>query len=329
MRPPLVVWLPLLVLLAGTARVQGQSPTTAEQWLEHMTKATRTLNYEGTFTYVDGQNIDVMALIHSYSDGHERQRMYSLSGAPREVVVQNDQVICLLPDQRLAIKISKYTRSPFPISFPQNLASLKQNYRFALGGEDRVVDRDARIVSVLPRDHLRYGYKLWLDEGTGLVLRSALVDQRGDYLEQLIFTRLQLKSHIDPSELSPDFSSIPAVKTVTEPLQDGTSDGKPKWQVTRLPPGFTAVVYQWHAATANHQPNEQIVYSDGLATVSVFVEQLKGSPLLQGPSRMDSMNAYGAIVDKHYQVLAVGEVPPETVQMIATSIRMKQPRSGQ
>ena len=315
-----IVWLPLLLVVAAAPAWAQDS---AKQLLERMIKATRTLNYEGTFAYIQGQDVDVMALIHSDQNGHERQRMYSLSGARREVLVQNDQVTCLLPDRRLAIKIARYTRSPFPISFPSDLDTLQPNYRFRIEGTDRVVNRPTRIVGVVPRDHYRYGYKLWLDTGTGLVLRSALVDRHDHYLEQLIFTRFQLKSHIDPKALDPSISDMPSVKMVTEPGDQSNSDEEPDWSVGKVPPGFKRVLYQPPGADASSASNEQVVFSDGLATVSVFVEQFKGKPLLRGASRIDTMNAYGDVVDKRFQVLAVGEVPPETVRMIARSIHIK------
>lgn len=317
-----VMLLPLLLVAAASP---AQPQDSAGQLLQRMIKASRALNYEGTFAYIQGQDVDVMALVHSNKDGHERQRMYSLSGAPREVLVQNDQVTCLLPSKRLAIKIARYTRSPFPISFPSDLSTLKPNYRFRLDGTDRVVNRPTRIVEVVPNDHFRYGYKLWLDDGSGLVLRSALVDRHGHYLEQLIFTRFQLKSHIDPADLNPSITDMPSVKVVTEPVGNDASDNKPDWSVTRVPPGFHRVMYQSHTAKADSQTNEQMVFSDGLATVSVFVEQLTGKPLLRGASRIDTMNAYGVVLNKRLQVLAVGEVPQQTVRMIATSTRMKSP----
>ncbi len=319
-----ILLLPLLLLAAVAAAAPAWAQDSAKQLLERMIKATRTLNYEGTFAYIQGQDVDVMALIHSNEDGHERQRMYSLSGARREVLVQNNQVTCLLPDRRLAIKIARYTRSPFPISFPSDLDTLKPNYRFRMEGTDRVVNRQTRIVGVVPRDHFRYGYKLWLDNGTGLVLRSALVNRHDHYLEQLIFTRFQLKSHIDPAALNPSISGMPSVKMVTEPGDESDSDSEPDWSVSKVPPGFQQVMYQQpRTADASGPLNEQVVFSDGLATVSVFVEQFKGKPLLRGASRIDAMNAYGVILDKRFQVLAVGEVPPETVHMIATSTHIK------
>lgn len=317
MRLPVLL---LSLLLAASAPAKAED--TARAWLDHMVEATQSLSYEGTFAYIQGEDVDVMSIVHSNRDGSERQRMYSLNGTVREVVVQGDEVICLLPHQRLAFKISKYERSPFPISFPRDLDALAKNYAFSLGEVDRVIDRKTQVVVIQPRDELRYGLRLWLDAETGLVLRSALVDIKGDFLEQLIFTRLQLKPRIDPARLAPVSGSLAGIQRVTGPTIKDPREQQPDWEVTGLPAGFIRVMYQWHQAQSFQQPTEQMVFSDGLATVSVFVERLTGEPLLQGPSRMNAMNAHGRVIDDRYQVIAVGEVPPETVAMIAASVRL-------
>ncbi|MDX1606538.1 MAG: MucB/RseB C-terminal domain-containing protein [Candidatus Competibacterales bacterium] len=308
-----------LVLWAGLLAPAGAQDT-ARGWLERMIRATQTLSYEGTFIYIHGQAVDIMAILHSNQDGQGRQRMYSLSGPRREVLVNDGQVMCLLPDRRFAFRISRFERSPFPISFPNDLDRLAQSYEFDLAGADRVLDRPAQIVSVRPRDDMRYGYRLWLDRATGLVLRSALVGESQDqYLEQLVFTELNIRDRIDPQRLLPSAPDQALLKTVAL-QQEPSASVEPNWRAESLPPSFVQVMYQPHGTDDQSRATHQLVFSDGLATVSVFVEPLVDEPLLQGASHMDAMNTYGVVLDDRYQVIAVGEVPVKTVAKIASSI---------
>ncbi len=293
----------------------------ARAWLERMIKATHSLDYHGTFVYFQGRDIDVMAILHSNAGGQARQRMYSLNGMAREVVVHGEEVICLLPDQQIAFKVAKHDRSPLPISFPRDLDRLTESYAFELLGHDRVANRPALVVAVLPRDQYRYGYRLWLDSETGLVLRSSLIDNRGKALEELIFTELHVVPEIDPALLVPHSEGYADFRTINTPFGVVAGQADPGWQVTALPPGFQRIIYQWHQTDDPGQATEQMVFSDGLATVSVFVEPLDGEPLLEGASRMDAVNAHGLVIDGHYQVLVVGEVPPETLASIVGSVR--------
>lgn len=316
----IVLLVVLHALLPLSVIAQDDTTDAARQWLERMIDATRTLSYEGVFVYIQGQDIDVMTILHSYRDGHERQRMYSLTGPRREVIVDDDQVICVLPDRHYAFEVQRFDRSPFPISFPRKLGKLHEGYTFELLHEERLLDRTTRMVAVRPLDDMRYGYHLWLDNETGLVLRSALVDEQGHYIEQLMFTHIAIGVDIDPDRLLPSPSSQAILRSVSlERKQLPASESAPLWHATELPSGFDQVMHQRHEGGGS-PTTEQLVFSDGLATVSVFIEAFDDKPLLVGASSMDAMNTYGVVVDGRYQVIAVGEVPIRAVAAIAASI---------
>jgi len=306
----------LLQVQASQAKPEGD----AKQWLERMIQAARTLNYEGTFVYLQGQHLEAMHIIHGSSGDEERQRMFSLTGPRREVVVANQQVICLLPKQQTTFNDSDYKRSLFPISLPRKLEELEENYRFEMLDDDRVADMKARIVVIQPRDKLRFGYRLWLDHKTGMVLRSVLFDEEGQTLEQMMFTDLQLKPEIDPVLLEP-----PNVQQ-TQPARVGVTGEKVEqsdWTLATLPKGFMKAMHTRFAKIADNNTHfiEHIVLTDGLATVSVFLEPLVGAkPLLEGTARMGAINAFGRVIGDH-QVLVVGEVPESTVETIASSVQ--------
>jgi sigma-E factor negative regulatory protein RseB len=317
-----------LALAAGSLPSTGWTQPAAEeakQWLERMIQATQTLNYQGTFIYVQGPHVEAMRIVHGHGAGGERQRLFSLNGPPREIVVANNSVTCLLP-KRQATFSGDYRRPSFPVSIPRELGRLEGHYEFEALGEDRIAGLDARVIVIKPKDAWRFGYRLWLDRRNAMVLRSALLDEHGYPIEQLMFTDLQVKLQIDEDAFkSSDLPPEVAAPEVTNAGGALAAAGEPvtqsAWRVGPLPDGFVKVLHNRFAEAAGRHPTEHMVFADGLATISVFLEKLDGAPpLLQGGSQLGSMNAFGTQVDGH-QVLVVGEVPAATVQHIAASIQ--------
>jgi sigma-E factor negative regulatory protein RseB len=318
-----VTTLVVMILSVAIARAESGSEE-AKRWLARMVEAARNLDYEGTFVYVQGQNLEAMHIIHAGSrDGRQWQRLSSLNGTVREVLVEGNYVTCLLSQQKLAFNVANYSRghAPFPLSFPSELSKLEENYQFELRGDDRVAGMETQIVAIKPRDQLRFGYRLWLERQSGMLLRSSVLNENGDAVEQLMFTNVRLKPEIDPTLLTPPAltpSSPPAVERNTVVEKVVTSD----WSIAHIPPGFSQVMdNRFRKNASSKHLTEHLLLTDGLATVSVFVEALDGTePLLRGASQIGAMNAYGVVIADH-QVVVVGEVPSATVEMIVSSIR--------
>lgn len=314
-----------LTLVAGCLSAAGWAQPDAEDarhWLEKMIQATQTLNYEGTFIFVQGPHLEAMRIIHSCDANGERQLLISLNGPHQEIVVTSNSVTRLAPGQREAFPGADFQRSPFPLSVPRDLGRLEGHYEFKLLGEDRIAGLAARVIAIKPRDAWRYGYRIWLDQRHGIVLRSALLDGKGYPIEQLMFTDVQIKPDIDKSvfasplprrDASPKTDRQDPRPPVGEPVTHSA------WRIVELPKGFKKVLHNRFTKSPGHHSTEHLVFADGLATISVFLEQLDGAPLLQGGSQLGSMSAFGTVVEG-YQVLVVGEVPAATVQHIATSI---------
>lgn len=318
----------VLALAAGSSppigRTQPAATEDARYWLERMLDSARALNYEGTFIYVQGPHVEAMRIIHGGGEpGGERQRLVSLNGPPREIVVVNNSVICLSPKRQSTFAGGDYRHTPFPLSISREPGRLERHYELQVLGEDRVAGLETQVIAIKPRDPWRFGYRLWLDRRNGLALRSALLDERGQPVEQLMFTDLQVKPRIDETAFaSPGDSTAGADRN---PGEDISSSGEPvtqsAWRVEQLPDGFTKVSHNRFTEPSGRHSTEHMVFADGLATISIFLERLEGAPpLLQGSSQLGSMNAFGTVIDGH-QVLVVGEVPAATVQRIAASIR--------
>lgn len=300
----------------------------AKQWLERMIEAAQTLDYQGKFVYSQGQTLEAMHIVHVVGEAGVRQRLHSLSGAPREVVVADDNVTCVLPKRKIILSGGKFKHSPFPLSLSRELGKLEQYYRFDIVGDDRIANRKTRIIAIRPRDEFRFGYRLWLDHDTGLVLRSALLDEKGRVIEQFMFTDLEVNPDIDVNQWSLP-QTTQSVNPPPEVEHKPESVSESQWAVVDLPKGFIQVLHNRFTTDSSDHPTEHIVFTDGLATVSVFVEKLNGErPLLTGVSQMGAMSAFGVVIDKH-QALVVGEVPKVTTKLIANSLQHSAPAASQ
>lgn len=335
---------PSLISLTSAAEAQpkaasGQQPQTADEWLSQMMFATRALNYRGDFIYVQDFAVEAMSIVHSAGPSGERQRVTTLSGPWREVVVTEDGTTQVNPGQQITLDPENRLRhSPFPISLPQDLTALSEYYRFELLHRGRTASRETQIVAITPKDGLRFGYRLWLDMETAMVLRAALFDQHGRIVEQLMFTRFEPDGFGTVTDRQPSLedSSQPlaapanpdAAPSTTLANQGSGAEGSAadaaealalRWQLTELPAGFTKVLHNRYR-TSEERVIEHFVLSDGLATVSVFLETLQSDQLLlHGPSQVGAMSIFGREIDDH-QLMVMGEVPMKTVKSIAFAV---------
>jgi len=327
----------LVVLLAAietgvAASAHATASSEAERWLDKMVQAARSLNYDGTFVYRTGAQLESMRIIHRADpDGSQRERLISLSGAPWEVLRDGTQVTCILPSDH-SVVIGKSRRRPF-LSSPvfKTPEQRSQYYSFSIAGTDRVAGRPTEIVAVAPLDRYRYGFRLWVDHETGLLLKSELIGEEGMPLEQFVYTSVEVHQEIPDQLLEPALSGNNfkwyqhgTLQNRPQPsVRGGVSDGK--WKVTWLPPGFVLSDQASDSAPARHVSVKRLVYSDGLSSFLVLIEPLESAAEgQQGLSKMGAVSAYSQFLDG-YQVTAFGEVPPQTVEKVSKSIRQSQP----
>ena len=313
----------LLVLLQPFAAGADTGADQARDWLQRMVRAVQELNYEGIFVYAHGDQLEAMRIVHGVDDDGEHERMVSLNGAAREILRDGDVLTCILPDSRsVVVEKSRPTRL-----VPEQLLELDEEldslYEFQVRGADRVAGRAARLVVIRPRDDYRYGYRLWLDEETGMLLRSDLVNTDGQVLEKMMFTVLEVREQIDRQQLAPSISGK-GYKWYRSKENGGQSqNGAQQWRVAELPQGFHMSMRAEHPMPMSRMPVAHLMYTDGLASVSVYIERrdMVEHPL-DGPTRMGAVHAYGLLVADH-QATVVGEVPLATVEMIARSLHYK------
>jgi sigma-E factor negative regulatory protein RseB len=303
------------------------------EWLEKMDRALATRNYEGTFFHLSEGRVETMRIVHRFRAGRVTERLLSLDGSGREFVRNNGELTCYLPDQRKVLVEPLQDRGPFLGSLPRFGGDVNKFYSIDALPASRVLGRPTRVIAVNPKDQYRFGYRLWLDENTAMPLKTQLCDARGQVIEQILFARLEMPENIPDSELAPAVHTEGMRWVRQGPSPDNASPALSAYRASELPPGFRLTVEGAQTLGAAAIPASHLVYSDGLATVSVFVEaqpdaksgtEQKPStppePPMQGLARVGSGFAFSTVVQGH-QVTAVGEVPAQTVEFIAHSVR--------
>jgi len=316
----------LLAALLMPAAFAGATDNRAEFWLNRMNAALRTLNYEGTFVYIYANQLETMRVIHRADAEGGIERLISLTGPQREVIRDHKEVKCVLPESHSVLIERRYAAAHFPAAIPKavNAQKLVAHYRFKDLGEDRIADHHCKIISIKPRDRYRYGYRLWIDAHTAMLLRSDLITQDGRTVERVMFTSIRYPKEIPnaalrSTEIKPGY--IWNIQGGSEKLS--LAEARLTWDAAQLPPGFKLSLNEVQRLAGTPVPVRHLVFSDGLASVSVFAETtVPGHYELIGPSRMGAVSAFGRQLGNH-SITVVGEVPPETVELIAQSMRLQ------
>ncbi|HSG64661.1 MAG TPA: sigma-E factor regulatory protein RseB domain-containing protein, partial [Gammaproteobacteria bacterium] len=197
------LFLATLALVSAGAWAQD-----ASMWLARMNSAVEQLNYRGVFVHMQASTAETMLIVHANHDGQVSERIMSLDGAGREIIRKGEEVRCILPDSEVVLLEDSDNTSPLTAVLPNYTEALADHYDFNLHRRAaRVADRRTQIISILPKDDLRYGYRLWLDADTAMPLKSQLVDETGATVEQVLFTRIEIIDSIPKSELEPTINT--------------------------------------------------------------------------------------------------------------------------
>ncbi len=277
----------------------------ASLWLQKMGTALREQNYVGVFTYLRGAEFNTMRIAHRYEDGQVRERIFQLNGEQRDITRVDDEVICHHDGAHKVDLTHNVPLGPFTQIFSDNISHYREQYRFTMRGADRVANREAVMLDIMPRFDDRYGYRLWLDKETGLLLQSHLVDRKR-VREQFQFAEIEIGGDVSDEVLTAAVNDETVKHQLTAEILDQPS--KPALHVAWLPDGFRIV-----QATRN-----RLHFSDGLATFSVFVERAK--PMPDVATRVGGTAVITRTLSGTGQITVVGEVPVATARRVAESV---------
>jgi len=311
-----------LTLLMGAGVAFSAEP---KEWLERMNHALTSQNYVGVFTHVQGGRVETLRIIHRVRGGDVSERLLSLDGSGREFIREGNELICYFPDRREVLVERRAPDGLLLGALPAIDEDNSQVYEIRGGERQRLLGRDTRLVALQPRDQYRYGYRLWIDEKTAMPLKTQLCSQSGEVIEQIVFSNIDLPERIADSMFKPqvdasNFRWFRADRQVADNSAQSNS-AQSSWDAMRLPPGFRIANRSAQAMPGSSEPVAHLVFTDGVASVSVFVEPRKADfKPAEGPSRVGSSSAFSTVVDGH-QVTAVGEVPPTTVEFFAKQVK--------
>ncbi len=292
----------------------------AMEWVQKMSDAMRNLNYRGDFVYLHENQLESMQISH-YRDVHgEKERLISLNGEAREVIRDNQNLTCIWPSSRKVVIDMSRKNNFSPIFIPEDIVRLEKFYEMKLLGKDRVADMSVMVVHIVPRDKFRYGMKFWINEQNGLMMKSSLINEDNEVVEEVMFTSLKVYE----GDEKPVIDTMPPIDDSFTMIRFHSGDSSKSfdadrsWKLEQAPGGFWRDSVFKRQIPGSEQFVQQMVFTDGLASLSVFIER-QTLDTQGGSSSMGAVNAYIRILN-NYSVTAIGEVPAITVRQLAESV---------
>lgn len=313
--PGHAVLLLCLALAAGMAR--AEDPLTM---LQRIAEGSRQLTYSGTFVYRSGQRVDTSRIAHSVKDGVEIERIEALDGSPREVLRSGSEVKCFFPDEKLLIVENRASQRGFPALLPTGLGSLPEYYMIRENGTARVAGVQSRALRLEPRDALRYGHEFWMDHASGLLLKANLIGERGETLESFTFTQVNIGGPLEPGALAPRFQGE-RVRVQQVRTSDLKGDDM-AWAFRNMLPGFRKLGMVKRQLAPDQPESLHVVFSDGLASISVFIESGGMGGETDAVASMGPVNIYRRQLGEH-RLVVMGEVPPLAVKRLGDGIERR------
>lgn len=295
------------------------------QWIERMHQAPRKRSYVGTFVVLSSSGAMFSSRIWNACDGKQQlERVDGLSGTPRKVFRRNDEVRTFLPEERTVRTERGDARGLFPQLPSVQGTSLARHYEAQVLGQERVAGLDADVVWFKPLDPLRFGYRIWSERESGLVVKMQTLAADGRVLEQAAFSELDLNAAVSMDKLARMMDDVSGYKVIA-PAAAKTTALEEGWRLKQPVAGF--VPQSCHrrlaaAGAAEAPPVLQCLYSDGLATVSLFIEpfDVKRHGAQGQLASVGATQMMGQRMASDAWVTAVGEVPMQTLRLFVGAL---------
>jgi sigma-E factor negative regulatory protein RseB len=303
----------------------GHAERSVSEWLMRMHEASRRRSYTGTFVVLSNTGSMSSARIwHACDAGQQIEHVESLTGAPRSIFRRNEEVVTFLPERHVVRSEKREALGMFPNLSHGGDSSIPQFYAARRLGSERVAGFDADVVQLAPKDSLRFGYRIWSEKKSGLVVKLQTLNAQGAVLEQVAFSELQLDAPVRADKLNRMMASTEGWRVEKPDAAKTTADAE-GWQLKSPVAGFRSVscYKRPSAAASGPQGTMQWVFSDGLAAVSLFVE-----PYDSHRHRQEGFSASGATQTltrriQDWWLTAVGEVPQQTLEAFAQSLERR------
>ncbi len=305
-------------LAACSATAWAQS--SPDELLDRMNYVVNVVDYEGTVIRTENGQSEALRIVHKIIDGVIHEKLVSQEGSGLEIIRIGNEVHCILPDKQTVLIEDWNNQSTLFSALPSSEIRYGADYDVSIVRESRVAGRPAIMLAIRSHDEFRYGHRIWLDEETSFPLKTEIVSIDGELIGQIKFADIRIGSNISKDALAPSMS-LDNFSWFREPAGYDAVDVDTNWECTDLPSGFRAVSSKSEQLPGADAPVTHVVYSDGMATLSVFIAE-KSEAQFAEKSSVGASHTY-SIQQGDFQITVVGEVPAVTVQRIATSMQQK------
>jgi sigma-E factor negative regulatory protein RseB len=294
-------------------------------WLLRMHEASKSRSYIGTYVVSAGGQMQSAKIWHVCDGAQQMERIDALTGAPRSTFRHNDKLVTFMPEQKLVRHEQREAQGTFPELVQSTDSRIAEFYKLKLDGVERIAGLDSDVVQLLPKDNLRFGYRIWTEQKKGLIVKLQTLDADGKVLEQAAFSELQLDAPVKMDRLQQMMGKVDGYRVEQHALVK-TSASAEGWVLKSPTPGFKPMsCYKRPSAAGARSVDEpmQWVFSDGLASVSLFVE-----PFDRQRHSKESVMSMGATHTMtrqlgNYWLTAMGEVPMATLKQFASGLERK------
>jgi len=312
-----------LLLLSISFSAVAEENKSAKAWLERLSSSLRTLNFSTSFVVIKNNQAQPYHWFHGIDEnGAELEIISSLNGPRRDILRIGDVVSYIEPESPPYSVSSKQVSGPIPAILSGDIEQLESGYDFISVGRSRILGRPAQLIRIEAKNSYRYAYWLWLDQKSGMLLKLSIVTKKGQQLEQIQFTHLDVTNQLSETLLKLPSTELPVIIDIPQEYQQQ----KLQWQVNWLPKGFKQVNSNRHKISLTKQPVEFMSFSDGLVDISIYVngtkEQQRAADYV-----MDGATLVLNQVNKGIEVSVVGKIPSQTAKAIADSITIKSPKA--
>ncbi len=315
-----LLWPVLIAGQLGCSAAALAERVDPNELLNRMGTAVQITSYEGTVIRIQDGKAEALKVIHTVTDGVIREKVVAQEGNGLEIIRNGDEVHCILPDSKSVLVEKWDDQSTLFSTLPSSEVRFGSEYDVSIVREERVAGRQTILIAIRPHDVYRYGHRIWLDTETAFPLQTQLIGEDGTAIEQVKFADISLNKEILASALAPSISTE-NFRWLNQPSRHVKREVESTWESTDLPSGFRAVATHGETMPGSEEVVVHILYSDGLANISVFVAQ-QDQASSAGPSRVGGSNSYSASIDGH-RITAVGEVPAITVKQIVTTMSLR------
>jgi len=330
----------LCLAWAGASSAQAPAPVAAaptgvpaaersiSEWLMRMHEASRRRTYVGTFVVSSAAgNLSSARIWHACDGVQQMERVESLTGAPRSTFRRNDHVVTFLPDSKVVHTEKRESLGLFPSLLKSSETTIPEFYAAQVTGSERVAGFDADIVQLNPRDSLRFGYRIWSEKKTGLVVKLQTLNADGQVIEQAAFSELQLDAPVKMDKLAQMMANTDGYKVHKADPVKTTAEAQ-GWVLKNPVAGFKPMgCYKRPPAGGGGDDTVQWIFSDGLASVSLFVQaydkQRHAHEVMLSMGATQTLSRRLSDKGGDWWLTAVGEVPPHTLKAFAQSLERR------